>query len=80
MARGFNSKFAWWYLTAHQKQTLSEQRQLMHKFGGSAKPRYWVQQEVGMPEVGIINPQFYIKKTQAAVRAEFALRARSAFL
>ncbi len=79
MARGFSSKFAWWYLTQHQKQTLKEQRNLFHKFGGSSKPRYWVQQEVGMAEVGI-QPQFYIKRTQAAVRAEFAMRARSVFL
>ena len=79
MARGFNSKFAWWYLSQKQKQALKEERQSKHRFGGSSKPRYWPQQEVGMAEVGI-QPQYYIKRTQAAVRAEVAMRLRSAFL
>jgi len=79
MARGFNSQFAWWYLTREQKEELSRQRSLLYRFGGSGQSRYWPQQEVGMAEVGI-KPQYYIKETQASVRAYWGTRVRVEFL
>lgn len=60
-------KFAWWYLSKRQKQSLKEQR-AKGRFGGTpGKPTYWYLHEAGKKEVGI-NATHFMRKAQPRIR------------